>query len=407
MEFAPLIDFIKSLYPGKNPIVLHEPQFIGNEKNYVNDCIDNTYVSSVGKYVAMFEERMAEFLSERAPDLRRNNSILSKPQPSIYCVAAVNGTAALHLALQVIGVKPGDRVITQPLTFIATANAILYAGADPVFVDVDRDTLGMSPLALEEYLIKTVKRQASRVTAILPMHTFGHPCRIDEIVEIGNKYGIPVIEDAAESIGSYYKGNHTGTYGVMGVLSFNGNKTITTGGGGMIITRDPVRAKRLKHLTTQAKVPHAWEFKHDETGYNYRMPNINAALGVAQLEMLLGDQRQENGRMLELANRGMGFLEAKRLLANRYKEFCYNNNVEFVKEPEHSSSNYWLNAILLSDLSERNEFLQYAYDHGVHCRPAWELMHRLPMFTGNEHGNLSNAEWIADRLVNLPSSPIL
>ena len=321
-------------------------------------------------------------------DERASLPVIRRPS-SVYCVAAVNGTAALHLALLVAGVKPGDRVITQPLTFIATANAIRYAGADPVFVDVDRYTLGMSPQALEEYLKNDVTRHASRVTAIVPMHTFGHPCRIDKIVEIGNKYGIPVIEDAAESIGSYYKGQHTGTFGMMGVLSFNGNKTITTGGGGMIVTGDSECASRLKHLTTQAKVPHTWEFKHDETGYNYRLPNINAALGVAQLEQL------------------PKFVESKRTLQKKYADFFSGTGVRLMSELRESRSNYWLNTILTSGLKERNDLLQYTYDRGVHCRPAWELMHRLPMFVNCEHHDLSNAEWIADRLVNLPSLPIL
>ena len=377
-----LIEFIRSIYPDKDPVYLHEPQFVGNEKKYLEECIDSTFVSSVGPFVGRFEEAIATFLTSPWPH-------------TIGTVACVNGTAALHLALMVAGVQPGDRVITQPLTFIATANAIRYCGAEPVFVDIDRDTMGMSPDALKNFLQSD--RSTSRIAAILPMHTFGHPCRIDEIVAIAHEYNIPVIEDAAESIGSYYHDQHTGTFGDFGILSFNGNKTITTGGGGMIITKDPETARQIRHLSTQAKVDHPWKFYHNMVGYNFRMPNINAALGLAQLESMTG--------VAGTPTEG-GMLQRKRQLAEKYRAFCDAHGIKFVNEPEGSRSNYWLNTILLNDHRERDEFLQYAHEQHVMCRPAWELMHTLPMYKECQRGDLSNAEWVAERVVNLPSSPV-
>lgn len=379
-SFKDIVDFIRTLYEKpKDPIYLHEPVFRGNEKKYLNECIDSTYVSSVGKFVDQFEIKIAEYTgAEKA-------------------VVCVNGTNALHLALILAGVKSGDEVLTQPLTFIATANAIAYSGAHPVFLDVDRETLGLSPDALSEFLKtqtdlaptgcynKITKR---RIAACVPMHTFGHPCRIDQIVTICNKYNIEVVEDAAESLGSFYKGRHTGIYGNIGVLSFNGNKILTTGGGGMLLFRNEELAKRAKHLTTQAKVPHAWEFSHNEIGYNYRMPNLNAALGLAQLEQLIS------------------FVQIKRRIADEYSNFFSGTEIEFIKEPLGAVSNYWLNSILFKDKNERDAFLKFSNEHGVMTRPAWELMNRLPMYCDAQCGDLTNSEWIADRLVNLPSSVI-
>ena len=316
------VEFIKTQFPNQDFIPLHEPRFVGNEKKYVMDCIDSTFVSSVGKYVDDFEKQIAEYTGAK------------------YAVACVNGTAALHMAMIVAGVKRHDIVITQPLSFIATCNAISYIGASPLFIDVDFDTMGLSPNKLKDFLLdQTIKKSDGfsyhkttnqKIAACVPMHTFGHPCRIDELAVICKEYNIALIEDAAESIGSYYKDKHTGTFGLLGTFSFNGNKTITCGGGGAIITNDEALAKRAKYLTTQAKVPHRWEFVHDEIGYNYRMPNLNAALMCAQLEQL------------------NSFLENKRELAKAYQDFFKNSDIEFMKEPIDSKSNYWLCAILLT-----------------------------------------------------------
>ena len=377
--FDDILSFIRSRY-NKEFIPLHEPRFRGNEKKYLNDCIDSTFVSSVGKYVDLFEKKIAEYIGAK------------------YAVAAVNGTAALQIALLLARVEPDDEVITQPLTFVATANAISYTGAKPVFVDVEKSTLGMSPEALAIWLQenttmkegKTInKKTGKRISAIVPMHTFGHPCRIDEIVEIAEKYGIPVVEDAAESLGSRYKGKHTGTFGKLGIFSFNGNKVITTGGGGMIVTDDEKLAKLAKHITTTAKQPHPYEYYHDMTGYNYRLTNLAAALGVAQMEQL------------------DAFLASKRKLAEDYKNFFRKfDEVEFFTEPENSVSNYWLNVLIFKDKKARNDFLDYSNANGVMTRPAWVLMNKLPMYKDCQTGNLENAEWLADKLVNIPSSVI-
>jgi perosamine synthetase len=397
-EYKEIIAFIRELcHKPEGFIPLHAPVFNGNEKKYLEECINSTFVSSVGKFVDEFEIKMAEYTGAKK------------------AVVCVNGTNALHLALMMVGVERDTEVITQPLTFIATANAISYCGAHPVFLDVDMDTLGLSPIALKTWLEDNTEQQTLNnkqqtlnkttkrpISACVPMHTFGHPARIDEIVAICNEYNIPVVEDAAESLGSYYKGQHTGTFGKIGVLSFNGNKIITTGGGGMLLFQDKELAKKAKHLTTQAKVPHAWEFVHDEIGYNYRMPNINAALGLAQLEQL------------------PQFLESKRNIAQAYNNFLTTLNhskppqqsqpstnqqinastIQHILEPTNSSSNYWLNCILLPNRNKRDEFLKITNENGIMTRPVWELMNRLPMFNKAECGDLSNAEWIADRLVN-------
>lgn len=376
--FDATINFIRELYKQKEFVPLHEPYFNGNERAYLTDCIDSTFVSSVGKYVDRFEQMIADFTGAK------------------YAIATVNGTAALHIALILSGVERNDEVITQPLTFIATCNAISYIGAHPVFVDVDLDTLSLSPEKLEDFLKNgtqqidgfcTNKETGNTIKAIVPMHTFGHPAKMDAITHLAKQYNISLIEDAAESLGSYYNGVHTGLFGTMGTLSFNGNKTITTGGGGMIITNDEKVAKRAKHITTTAKVPHRWEFNHDMIGYNYRLPNLNAALGCAQLETL--DE----------------ILENKRETAKYYQEFFDKiDDIEFLTEPEDSMSNYWLNAILLKDREIRNQFLETTNKNGIMTRPIWKLMNRLPMFKDAQCGNLDNSVWLENRVVNIPSS---
>lgn len=375
-----IIQKIKSLFPGQDFIPLHEPRFVGNDKAYVLDAIESTYVSSVGKYVDRFEEMIRNYTGAN------------------YAVATVNGTAALHMSLILAGVKRDDLVITQPFSFIATCNAISYIGAEPLFIDISKTTLGLSAEKLESFLVSETetknnvcchKASGKRISACVPMHSFGHPAELNELVTICERYGIPLIEDAAESIGSFYNNRHTGTFGLLGAFSFNGNKTITCGGGGVIITNDEKLAKLGKHLTTQAKVPHKWEFNHDHIGYNYRLPNLNAALACAQMEQL------------------DSFLENKRELSLKYKSFFRNQPVTFVEEPINSESNYWLNAILFNNRRERDEFLTQSNANGVMTRPAWELMHRLPMFKNCVRGDLSNAEDIEARLVNIPSSVIL
>ena len=378
--FDDVINFIQETYKTKGIIPLHEPRFLGNEKKYLNECIDSTFVSSVGKFVDKFEEDIANYIGVK------------------YAVATSNGTSALHIALLISGVESDDEVITQPLTFVATCNAISYCGAQPVFVDVDKDTMGLSPTALGFFLENntTVKNQqcinnktGKVIKACVPMHTFGRPCRIDEIKEICDKHYVFLIEDAAESVGSTYKGRHTGTFGQVGVMSFNGNKIITAGGGGCIITNNKLLAKKAKHLTTTAKVPHKWNFNHDMVGYNYRMPNLNAALLVAQLENL------DN------------FISSKCKLANVYGAFFNSNNYVFVKEPMDSKSNYWLNAIILNDKQQRDIFLNESNAQGVMTRPIWTLMSKLPMFKDSQSGDLINAEWLEERVVNIPSSVLV
>ncbi len=377
-KFEQIVSFIKEQFPQKSFIPLHEPLFIGNERKYVMDAIDSTFVSSVGAYVNRFEEMMAEITGAK------------------HAIAIVNGTNALHMALLLANVKREDEVICQALTFIATANAISYIGAKPVFLDVDKDTLGLSPESLRSFLQNHTEKKADgftynkltskRIAACVPMHTFGLPCRIDEIAAICDDWNIVLVEDAAESLGSYYKGKHTGVFGKIGIFSFNGNKTVTCGGGGALVTNDDDLAKRAKHLTTQAKVPHKWEFVHDEIGYNYRMPNLNAALACAQLEQL------------------KPFVENKRELAEKYKTFFATEGTSFIDEPENSKANYWLNAVVLNDLEERNAFLEYTNSNGVMTRPVWELMYRLPMFKNCQKDEMVNSNWLADRIVNIPSS---
>lgn len=376
--YEKIISFIKDLYENQEFVPLSVPKFIGNEKKYLDDCIDTTFVSSVGQYVDRFEEDMAAYTGAKK------------------AVVCVSGTNALHMAMMLAGVERDDEVLTQALTFIATCNAISYIGARPVFIDVDRSTMGLSPDAVKEWLIKNAeirngqcynKNTNRRVKACVPMHTFGHPVRIEELAAICDEWHIELVEDAAESIGSKYNGIHTGLFGKVGALSFNGNKTITTGGGGMLLFMDEELGALAKHLTTQAKVPHRWEFKHDHIGYNYRMPNINAALGCAQLEHL--DE----------------FIADKRKTAAAYADYFKNvDGMEFFTEPERSFSNYWLNVVILPDHDKQIEFLQETNDNGVMTRPIWELMNRLPMFENCEHDHLTNTVWFADRVVNIPSS---
>ncbi len=382
MEYELILRMIRDRFgAGEGDFVpLHAPTFSGNEKKYLDECIDSTFVSSVGAFVDRFERDIAEYTGARR------------------AVVCVSGTNALHMALMLAGVERDDEVLTQSLSFIATCNAISYIGAHPVFIDVDYDTMGLSPDALREWLEKHTVKDAGnvlrnkstgrRVKSVVPMHTFGHPCRIDEIASICDEYCLELVEDAAESIGSFYKGKHTGTFGRIGAISFNGNKTITTGGGGMLLFNDEKLADLAKHLTTQAKVPSRWEFIHDHIGYNYRMPNINAALGCAQLEEI------------------SGFLASKRKTAEIYREFFASEpgGIKFMAEPTESVSNYWLNAIAFPTREERDRFLQYSNDHGVMTRPIWELMWRLPMFEHCERDSQTNTVLLADTIVNLPSS---
>ena len=374
-----LNDFVKEAKEifGKGYIPLHRPVFNGNEKKYLTECINNNFVSSVGNKVTEFEKKIAKFVGAR------------------YAVATVNGTNALHIAIKLAGVKPGDEVITQALTFVATCNAITYAGANPVFVDVDKDTMGLSPYALINFLQKNAekrsdgiynKKSGKKITACIPMHTYGFPCRIKKICNICKKWGIAVVEDAAESLGSYVDKKHTGTFSLIASLSFNGNKIITTGGGGMIITNNFKLAKRAKHITTTAKIPHPYEFVHDEIGYNFRMPNINAALGCAQIEQL------------------DTFLLKKKKLANHWKNFFEKKKKNIIKPLKGNKANYWLNSVVFISKRERDNFLNFTNKKGVMTRPIWRLMSELKMFEICQNDGLKNSLWLQDRVVNIPSS---
>jgi len=376
-KYQYVLDKIKSLY-GQNRdfIPLHEPLFIGNEKKYLNDCIDSTFVSYLGKYVGRFEKMVADYTGSK------------------HAVAVVNGTSALHLALIVAGVKKDDLVVTQALSFAATANGIMYTGAEPYFIDVDMNNLGMSADALKTFLIDVelvqgeaiYKPSGQRIGAIVPMHTFGFPCEIEKIVELANEFNIPVVEDSAESLGSFKNNQHTGTFGLLGIFSFNGNKSVTSGGGGMIITNDDKLAELAKHLSTQAKMPHKWDYRHDEIGYNYRCPNINAALGCAQMEKL--DE----------------YISNKRNTAQEYADFFKDSEINHVHEPADCKSNYWLNAVILPSPKDRDAFLEETNSNGVMTRPIWVLLHRLEYLKNVKHGNLENSIFIEQHLVNIPSS---
>ena len=374
-----IIDFIKSIYKLQEFVPLHEPRFLGNEKKYLNECIDSTFVSSVGKFVNEFEKKIASYTGAK------------------YAIATCNGTSALHTSLILANVNKDSEVITQPLTFVATCNAIKYCNADPIFIDVEKDTLGLSPSALRFFLEKNAKIKNNQcinkktnkvIKACIPMHSYGHPCRIDEIKKICDEYSIFLIEDAAESLGSLYKNKHTATFGKLGAISFNGNKIVTAGGGGCIITNSKDLAKKAKHLTTTAKLPHKWDFRHDKVGYNYRMPNLNAALLVAQLEKL--DE----------------FINKKRKLAKKYEAFLENKECDFFKEPENSKSNYWLNSIIFKNKLQRDQFLEESNFRGIMTRPIWILMNKLPMFKDSQSDELKNSHWLCERLVNIPSSVV-
>jgi aminotransferase in exopolysaccharide biosynthesis len=376
-----LIQFVRDYFGTNEFIPLHAPIFLGREKEYVADTIESTFVSSVGAYVDRFEKDMASFTG------------------SPRAIATVNGTAALHIALKLAGVEAGDLVITQPLTFVATCNAVAYCNAEPVFVDVDCDTLGLSPEAMEQWLVENAqldaegvcrtKSDGKAIRACIPMHTFGHPADLDGLCKVAGRWNIHIVEDAAESLGSYYKGQHTGSFGSLGTLSFNGNKVMTTGGGGMILAGEAL-ADRAKHLTTTAKQPHPYEYIHDEVGYNYRMPNLNAALGCAQLEQL------------------ESFVEAKRSLAAAYETFFKSGPpLKFVKEPAECRSNYWLNAVICENKQQRDELLKTTNNEGVMTRPIWALMNHLAMYQNCRKGDLTNSEWFEARVVNLPSSVVL
>ena len=378
-----VVGAVRSVVGPAGKVALHEPEFRGSEWKYVKECLDSGWVSSVGKYVDRFEADLAAFTGAG------------------HAVAIVNGTAALHLCLKLAGVDRGDEVLLPTLTFIATANAVSYCGASPHFCDVDDRTLGLDAGKLDSYLRDTAEVRGAqcfnrdtgaRIRAMLPMHAFGHPSDMDALIEVAERYQLVVIEDAAESLGSVYKGRHAGTLGKLGALSFNGNKIVTTGGGGAILTNDEALARAARHLSTTARVPHKWSFLHDAIGYNYRMPNLNAALGVAQLEEL------------------NGFIDRKRALADAYSHaFESVPSVRFFCEPSFARSNYWLNAIILDDESgtDRDELLQALNDDGLMARPAWTLMHRLPMYDACPAMDLSCAERIERRLVNLPSSACL
>ncbi len=377
-KFRKIVSCIREQYNCPDEFIpLHAPVFNGNEKKYLIDCIDSTFVSSVGKFVDRFEEMVADYTGAE------------------YAIATVNGTAALHIALLLVGVEPEDEVLTQALTFVATPNAVSYCGATPVFLDSDRMTLGLSPEALRTFLSENAEKRADeytynrksgkRIKACVPMHVFGHPVRVLELKSICDSYNITLVEDAAESLGSFYGEQHTGTFGKLGVLSFNGNKTLTTGGGGMILTNDEKLARQAKHLTTTAKQPHAWEYVHDQVGYNYRLPNLNAALGCAQMEQL------------------DTFLEYKRHLAGNYWQCFDVLGVKFISVPDGCISNYWLNAIVLEDRNERDKFLEYSNANGVMTRPLWMLASSLKMYHECETDGLDNARWFEERVVNIPS----
>jgi perosamine synthetase len=372
-----IISFIKEAFQTQEFIPLHEPRFRGNEKKYLNDTIDSTFVSSVGAYVDRFETMMQETTGTQK------------------AIAVVNGTAGLQVALRLAGVNPGDEVLTQALTFVATANAIVYNGATPVFIDVDLDTMGLSPTAVETFLTEHAevredgcfnKKTGKRISACLPMHTFGFPVHLDALLQVCDQWQIPVVEDAAESLGSEYKGKATGSLGKLGIFSFNGNKTITSGGGGTIVTNDPAIGVRAKYLTTTAKKPHPYEFYHDELGYNFRMPNLNAALACAQLEQL------------------PAMLASKRELAQLYTELFTQQGVKFRTESPDTKANYWLMCVELNDKAERELFLKETNANKVMTRPIWQLMFDLPMYAGCQKDEQKNAIYLAERIVNIPSS---
>ncbi|WP_170962348.1 LegC family aminotransferase [Vibrio sp. F13] len=379
MKATSIVEFVRDTYKTDEFIPLHAPTFNGNEKAYVMETIDSTFVSSVGKFVDDFERKIEAYTG------------------TAKAVATVNGTAALHAALYMADVQRGDLVITQALTFVATCNALYHMGAEPIFVDVSPVSLGLCPKAVDAFLSENAeiteagcihKQTGKRIKAVVPMHTFGHPVELDELVAVCLKWNLVLVEDAAESLGSFYKGKHTGTMGDVSAVSFNGNKIITTGGGGMVLCKTEELGARTKHVTTTAKVPHPYEFFHDEPGFNYRMPNLNAALGCAQMEVI--EQ----------------YLKQKRQLAKCYENLFSGTDFQFVTEPDYAESNYWLNAIICPDKKSREEILAGTNSAGVMTRPIWQLMHRLPMFENAMRGDLTYSEFIEAHLINLPSTPV-
>jgi perosamine synthetase len=378
IPYEEFVKFVQDLYGTTEPIPLHAPKFKGNEKKYLLETIDSTFVSSIGQFVTQFEQKVAAYTGAK------------------HAVATVNGTAALQIALKLAGVEENSEVITQSLTFVATCNAVRYCGAKALFVDVDRTNLGLCAESLAEYLQQNTNirddgncwnRTSNRkISACLPMHTFGFPVELENINRVCKQYRIPLLEDAAESLGSYYKNRHTGTLGKLSVLSFNGNKIITTGGGGMILTNDEELAGRAKHITTTAKVPHKWEFNHDEIGYNYRLPNLNAALGVAQMELL------------------PDYVKIKREIAHQYQKWGEEYGIVFVKERTNTEANYWLNTVIMQDIKQRDQFLEKTNSRDVMTRPAWTPMHKLEINKDCQYGDMRNTEWLAERIVNVPSS---
>ena len=375
-----LLQALGSVLSQPGPKALHEPEFAGNEWAYIKECIDSGWVSSAGKFVDEFEARLARYTGAR------------------YAVAVVNGTAALEIAVRLAGARSGEEVIVPALTFVATANAVVHCGALPHFADSDPTTLGLDPLALREHLERVAERSGGawrnrfsgcRLAAIVPMHALGHPADMAGILEVAARYGLPVVEDAAESLGSSRGGRHTGTFGLVGTLSFNGNKVVTTGGGGAILSDDEALARHARHLTTTAKQAHPWRFIHDEVGYNYRLPNINAALGCAQMERL------------------PDMLARKRRLAHSYRAcFARIPGIHFIDEPPGSVSNFWLNAVRLDigEIEDRDHIIGALIAAGYHCRPLWTLMHRLPMFRDCSRAPLPVAERLEVSVIKLPSS---
>jgi len=376
-DFNSFISLVRSIYKTDQFISLHEPRFWGKEREYLLNTIDSTFVSSVGKYVDSFELELSKYTN------------------TSKAAAIVNGTSALQVALRIAGVNSGDEVITQALTFVATANSIAYNHAFPVFIDVDYDTMGMSPESLNSFLEEfgdlresgTYNKLTGRkISAILPMHTFGFMCRIDAIVEIAAKWKIPVIEDAAESLGSFYNDKSAGSFGVMGAFSFNGNKLITSGGGGAIVSSFEQYAVKAKYLTNTAKVPHSWDYFHDELGYNFRMPNLNAALVLAQLEQI------DN------------FIESKKSIYNEYSKQLAKSSLFLKPIPEGTKWNYWLMSIELEDEFARDEFLKFTNENNIMTRPIWKLMFELPMYENCQRDSQKNAILLSQRIVNIPSS---
>ena len=376
--YKEFVKFVQELYNTKELISLHSPQFKGNEKKYLLETIDSTFVSSVGKFVDQFEQKISEYTGVK------------------YAIATVNGVAALHIALKLAGVKNNSEVITQSLTFVATCNAVRYCGARPIFIDVDKNTLGLSPAKLEDFLHRNAeirddgfcwnKTSEKIISACLPMHTFGFPVELNKLKKICDQYNIPIVEDAAESLGSFYNKQHTGSIGELSAISFNGNKIITTGGGGVILTNNNILAKQAKHITTTAKIPHQYEFDHDEIGYNYRLPNLNAALGVAQMEQL------------------PEYLKNKREIAAKYKQWGERHDLQFVTESVNTKANYWLNAVIMKNKQQRNKMLEITNKNDIMTRPVWIPMHKLKINQDCQKDNMSNTEWLSSRIVNVPSS---